>query len=157
MAETAVKEKAEEGTKDGSKKMLIVGLFIGVAVVAAYFLLFAKPAAPEGEAAAPVEVVVEDGPVLEVATLTVNLASEDLRYARVQFGVVTDAASVLDPTPQFPLLQDAAISIIAGFTPEELRTVAGHDRLRKELTEAVVELWPDGDVLRVVLYDLIVQ
>lgn len=159
MAETAVKEKVEEETKGGSKKMLLIGLFVGVAVVAAYFMLFAKPAVPEdGEAMAePTVAPVEEGDIYEVATLTVNLDSADLRYARVQFGVVTDGVMAADPTARFPLLQDMAISTIAGFTPAELRTVEGHEQLRTRLTEDALEVWPDGEVLRVILYDLIVQ
>lgn len=160
MADTAVKEKADEETTDGGKKkMLLVGVFLGIAAVAAYVMLFAGGSTPEDEAVVePTEAPAEDGDVFEVATLTVNLRSEDLRYARVQFGVVANAASeVADPSPKFPLLQDRAISTIAEFTPEELRTVAGHDALRAALNEDVAVVWPDGEVLRVVLYDLIVQ
>lgn len=161
MAQTATIEPATEPAAGGKgRKMLLVGVVLGVAAVAAWFLLLAPaPAPPPGEAAAEPEPAASpsEGAVHEVATLTVNLDDPELRYARVQFGVVADAAATVDPTPRMPLLRDRAISTIAGFTPARLRTVDGHEELRAALTADAHEVWPDGEVVRVVLYDLIVQ
>ena len=182
MADTATEEKVdgaeetEEKSGGNDKKMLIIGLCAGIAIVAAYFMLFAKPAPAEGEgeegdpaaeAAESAEVTPiavqtlppEEGEIFEVATLTVNLDGDQMRYARVQFGIVTNGLALepIDPLPRIPLLQDKAITTIAGFSASELRTVDGHQRLRDELTADAVEVWPAGEVIKVILYDLIVQ
>ena len=56
-----------------------------------------------------------------------------------------------------PLLRDAALTIMTDFSSAELQTAAGMERLRPSLSERAVELFPDGEVLRAVLTELIVQ
>jgi flagellar basal body-associated protein FliL len=58
---------------------------------------------------------------------------------------------------KLPLVRDAALSIMTGFGSAELQTQEGMDRLRGEMTDAAVELFPDGEVIRIVLTELIVQ
>lgn len=142
--------------------LVVVVLFAGAAAYGLFLKPTPAPAAAEDAAAAeptpeaspePVE-----GEVIDVATMTINLAGEDLRYARLGFAVVLE--SMADPAGvagRFPLLKDAAITEVSTFTPDELRTSDGVARLRSTLSEEAVELFPDGEVLRVVLTELIVQ
>jgi flagellar basal body-associated protein FliL len=46
---------------------------------------------------------------------------------------------------------------MTGFDSVELQTAEGMERLRKELSDAVVAIFPDGEVIRAVLTELIVQ
>ena len=127
--------------------LLAVGLAT-VAAVASWALLPGED--PDAEP--------EEGAILEVAHLTANLGGENLRYARVGFAVVA-AADVenAEVERRFPLRQDAAISQIGSMTPEDLHGEEGIDRLREALTERAREIYPDGEVLRVAITELLVQ
>jgi len=150
----------EEASKGGLKGKLIPVVVVVVAVVAAQQLGFIGGGSPEVEPTATEteEVVVLPGASVEVAQMTVNLASEDLRYARIGFGLElaagTDAALL---EPKYNLLKDALITIAIGMSPELLRTAAGQQDLRDQLTAKAQEIFPDGEVLRVILTDLVVQ
>lgn len=145
--------------RSGKRKLVVVMLV--VAAVAAGTLggrlLFAGDPADPGEAveAAPTPV---EGEVVTVAELTASLGGSGAHYARVEFGaVLADTATAAAVEPRFPLLKDLALTTVMGFEPDELRTVAGADRLREELTARAAEVFPDGEVLRIVLTELLVQ
>lgn len=111
---------------------------------------------PREEAAPPAPPV--DGEVVSVEELTVNIVGEPGRYAQLGFAVVL--ASDADPehvTSRAPLLRDAALDVLTGFTGAELQTEDGMERLRAELTARFQELFPGGEIRRAVLTDLIVQ
>ncbi|MFO8076240.1 MAG: flagellar basal body-associated FliL family protein [Actinomycetota bacterium] len=148
-------EAGAEGQAGGTRKLgpkrllLLAVVLAGLAAVATVVLL-------PGEEEADAEP--EEGAILEVAQLTANLGGEDLRYARVGFAVVAAAeVETAEVERRFPLLQDAAISQIGAMTPEELHGEEGIDRLREALTERAREIYPDGEVLRVAITELLVQ
>ncbi|HEY8339789.1 MAG TPA: flagellar basal body-associated FliL family protein [Egibacteraceae bacterium] len=136
--------------------IVVAGVLVGLAVGAAAYLVLLKPNDPA--AATEVPAAPEEGEIVDVAELTVNVRGDGLRYARVGFAVVLAADASADAvTPDLPLLKDAAISEIGRFTAEQLRTPEGGDALRSALTKRAARLWPDGEVLRVVLTSLVVQ
>lgn len=155
-------ESAEQGpNKNGGGKLkLIVVVVVVLAVLGgggAFFLLSSSG----GDEAAEVTTTTEpvEGAVIEADTMTVNLADGDVtRYARVTFGVVlpegVDSGEVGE---RMPILKDAALSVIAGFESAELLTAGGLDRLRAQLTERAREVYTGGEVLRVVLTEVLVQ
>lgn len=142
--------------KGGKKKIfMLVGL---VAVLGGvYFFMFAGSGGAE---AAPEDTTPVEGAVIDGATMTVALDDEagTPHFARVAFAVVlaegADSAAVGN---RIQILQDAALTTIAGFTVEDLRTVEGLDRLRAALSADAHVVWPDGEVIRVVLTEVIVQ
>jgi flagellar FliL protein len=154
----------EEEAKGGGKKKLLMIVLPAVLVLAGggYFMMGgsgdAEAAEAEAAAAAAAEEVVE-GEVIEVGKMTVNLADEDeLRYARVGIAVVLSAtADSAVVGTKIPLVQDSAITVIAGMTSGELRSPAGIETLRSMLTADAQEIFPDGDVVRVVLTEMIIQ
>jgi flagellar protein FliL len=139
--------------KKGRSRLLLIALpaLLAVAGVGGYLL---RPApADAGPPPPPVE-----GEIVEVAQLTANLAGGELHYARVGFSVVlVEGTAAGDVQARFPLLRDAALSELAGTTPEELRGTEGVDGLRDRLSARAVELYPDGEVIRAVLTELVVQ
>lgn len=131
---------------------LLLLLPVLLAVAGAAWFLFLRG----GEEEPPDEP--EEGPVVEVAQMTVNLAGEDLHYLRFSFALVlAPEVAGADVEPRYPLVKDAALSVAQSFTQEELRTPAGTERLRSELTARARQVYPDGLVLRVVLTELLVQ
>jgi flagellar FliL protein len=149
-------EGAEKGKPAGKMKKI---LFMAVPVLAvgagAYFFLGGggDEAAPPTTMAAPIE-----GEVIALDTMTVNLIGEERRYAKVGFAVVLDSLADSGVVgSRVPLIQDAALGVMTHYDAPTLQSAAGQERLRQELTDATVLLFPDGEVLRVVLTELIVQ
>ena len=159
MADEKEKEEGGKGGLMGKLKFVIVGV---VALGAGYFLF----GGGGGEtSAAPTTTIaladLADGAILPVGSLTVNLTDEQPHFGRVAFSVVLVEGT--DPTtiePKLPLLLDAALNRLSNYTAAELRTSAGQERLRSELTADAIELLNDEMtrvVKRVVLTDLLVQ
>jgi flagellar FliL protein len=142
--------------KSGGKLKKIILIVVPVLLVgggAAFFFM-----GGEGEESAPETTVPVEGEVIEVDTLTVNIVGEENRYARVGFAVVLNATADSGAVGlKVPLLQDAALAILTRYDAATLQSPEGQERLRQELSEASVALFPDGEVLRAVLTELIVQ
>lgn len=151
---------ATQGKKGKGKLIGIIGGAVVVLAAAGFYFVGMgggdEAAAEEPEvieAAEPVE-----GAIIESEEMTVNLADSDPRYARIRFAVVLHEES--DQTAvgeRFPLLKDRILDVMSGFTADELLTNGGLDDVRTELTAASAHVWPDGDVLRVLVTELLVQ
>jgi flagellar FliL protein len=150
------KEKAEgeEGGGGGMKKIIMM-VTPALAVGAGMFFFLGG----SGEAAAPTTTLAPiEGEVIAIDTMTVNLVGEEGRYARLGFAVVLDSLADSGAVgTKVPLLQDAALGIMVHYDAATLQTAEGQEQLRQELSEASVALFPDGEVLRAVLTELIVQ
>jgi flagellar FliL protein len=158
MADNEETEPKEETEKKGGKLKLIVMIVVPLLAVGGGVFFFLGGSG-DAEAAGPTTTLAPvEGEVIEVDTLTVNLVGEEGRYARVGFAVVladtTDSSTIAS---KVPLMRDAALSTMTRFDSAELQTADGMERLRQELSDAMVALFPDGEVLRAVLTELIVQ
>lgn len=155
----AENDGATAGKAGGGKKKKIIAAAAALVLFATGGFVGTKLLNPAEAAAAdePVaEATVEEGAVVEVATMTASLGQGHL--ARVGFAVVQSTDAVQEVVAgRFPLLKDAAIDEIASSDPAQLATPEGVDDLRARLTTRAAGLYPDGDVLRVVLTELVVQ
>ena len=147
----------EETPKKSKKKLILMivgGVF--VAFVAKTFLLGGS--APEDDAVTTTTIVAVEGAIVESEQMTVNLADADARYARIKFAVVLpvggDSAAVGE---RFPILKDAVLGVISAFTADQLLGPDGLDDLRSQFTEKAEEVWPDGEVMRVLVTEVLVQ
>lgn len=145
--------KRKKGGK--RKRFMIIGAVVIVAAGAYAGLQFlggSSAEAEEAESPPPVE-----GEVLDVATLTTTVGG-DASLARVGLAVVlSEGAPAEAVSARFPLLEDAAVSELAAAEAQELRTADGADALRKRLTKRAKQIYPDGEVLRVLLTELVIQ
>lgn len=154
-------EETEE-KQGGKKKLVLIVVPVVLLVAGAGFFLMGGSDDATAEEAEPAATEVAEGEVIDIGKMTVSLSglgeSGQLRYARVGLAVVLSetADSALVGT-RISLIQDAAISVIAEMSADELRTGDGMNALRQELTTEAHEIYPDGDVVRVVLTELIVQ
>jgi flagellar protein FliL len=152
---TGEEVEGEEGGGGGKKKiiLMVVPALLAVGAGAFFFL------GGSGEASAPTTTIAPiEGEVITIDTLTVNLVGEENRYARLGFAVILDSladAGVVEA--KLPLLQDAAIGVMVHYDSTTLQSVEGQEQLRQELTDASIALFPEGEVLRAVLTELIVQ
>lgn len=160
MAEdVGVEEVAEEEQEEKGGKGKLIGIIAGVVVLlgVVYFVFLGggggeEVADPTGTTLPP------EGAVIEVEQMTVTLAEDPIRYARIKFGVVLpvggDSAVVGD---RIPVLKDAALEVISGYTADELVGPEALARLREDLTASALNVFSEGEVLRVVLTEVLVQ
>lgn len=150
-------ETPPEKRKRGKLLVILVVVVLAAAGAIGWFALAPRPV-EAGSVAEPVEPPPAEGEVVEVATMTVNLADSPGRYVRVGFALVLSEGT--DPTAveaRYPLLKDAALTEIGRSSGDELLTPEGVDALRQRLSKRARDVYPDGEALRVVLTELIVQ
>jgi flagellar FliL protein len=151
--------EAEEQTAPAKSKKKLIMIVVGVLVLGgAAYMFLGGGGGGEVDASVTTTTVVVEGPVLEADQMTVNLADEGLRYARIRFAVVLpeggDTAAVGE---RFPVLKDAVLSVVSGYSADQLLGRDSLDDLRDEFTTAALDVWPDGEVLRVVITEVLVQ
>ncbi|HSK97482.1 MAG TPA: flagellar basal body-associated FliL family protein [Euzebyales bacterium] len=147
----------EKKGKGKRKLLIIIGVVVVIAAGAFAGLQFLGGSDAEaGEEASESEPPAE-GEVLDVATLTTVAGGNSL--ARVGLAVVLSETATADTVSgRFPLLKDAAVSELASTMGEDLRTAEGADALRRRLTKRAKEdIYPDGEVLRVLITELVIQ
>lgn len=152
MTATDIDTETAATTTGRGRKLLLAVLVIAVAVAAAWFFLLREVP----EAAADVEV--EDGLIVGLDPLTTTTGEAARQHARVAMSLVLAEGITADVvTDRAPLLQDALLREVARMDGDELRSAAGSDQLRAELTAAAQGIWTEGEVRRVVLTELLVQ
>jgi flagellar protein FliL len=138
-----------------AKKRWKLYLAVLVAVIAggaaaAFFLL--GGGGPEEE----IEVV--EGEIVQLEAQTTTLGEGPAVHARVAIAVVlAEGVAVEVIPPRTPLLRDALLRELAVMDSDTLRTVAGSDQLRQRLTADAQEIWEEGEVVRIVLTELVVN
>lgn len=153
--DTAVEAEAPGGGRS-RRKLLIVGLVVVLAAAGVGYVVFGGA----GEAnAAPEEVVPTEGAVVPLEPMTASIGGGATPgYVRLGIALVL-ATDVLpaDVSDRFPLVQDAALSELSHYDPQRLRTPEGIADLRATLSKRARAIYPDGEVLRVVFTELLVQ
>lgn len=149
----------EEVAPKKKSKMKIIAPIGAVALLAVvYFVFMGGGGEAEEEAGVTTTTVVVEGPVIEAEQMTINLADDDARYARLKFAVVLplggDGAAVGE---RFPILKDSVLDVVIAYTADDLRQPGILDTLRGEFTDKAMEVWPDGEVIRVLITELLIQ
>lgn len=146
-------QKPKKKRLGGLKKKLVLLVVVLIAAGGATkFVLFKG-----GDAEAKADKVVE-GEIVDVGTIVVNLDGSTTRYARVGLAIVAaEGASAEAILARVALLKDAAISKIASYPSEKLQTAKGHQQLRSALSKSARRIYADGEVVRVVLTELVIQ
>lgn len=143
------------------RKAIVVGLaalVVAGGLAGVYFLVLDGGGDPERDAEPTVDASPSEGPIVEVGTLTTNLAGAAGRYARVGIALVLRAdadAAVVEQ--RLALVKDAAIGEIGRHDVATLSGGDGPELLRKGLSDTIRELYPEGEVVRVVLTELLIQ
>ena len=146
-----------EEVKKGKGKL--IGIIGGVVVLlGAVYFLFLGGGGGDAEAGVTTTTIPVEGAVIESDQMTVTLADDPVRYARITFAVVLpeggDSTVVGD---RMPLLKDGVLDVVAGLSAADLVGAAGLDSLRESLTTKALEVYTEGEVLRVVLTEVLVQ
>jgi flagellar FliL protein len=148
----------EEEAKKGGKGKLI-GIIGGVVVLlGVVYFVFLGGGGGEEEAAVTTTTIPVEGPVIEVDEMTITLADDPVRYARLKFAVVLpeggDTTVVGD---RIPVLKDAVLDVMSSYVAADLVGPDALGTLRAELTASALNVFTEGEVLRVVLTEVLIQ
>lgn len=147
----------ETTEKGGSKKKLMIGGGVAALAVVGYLFLGGGGGDPEAAEATTTTVVVE-GAVIESDEMTVNLADSTVRYARIKVGLVLpvdgDSTTIGE---RMPILKDSILGVVGRYDAATLLEPDTLDELRRRFTDEANEVWTEGEVLRVVITELLVQ
>ncbi len=155
------KKKDEEGGEKKSMGQKLKPVLVIVAAAAGYkFFLAPKPA----PVAAPVEAVaaaaekVEEGPVVTIPELVLNLAGPETHYLRVGAALVLEKGVDAEHfAEELPLASDVLVDVLSEKTPEELKQPGSKAKLKDELSEKVREAYHDEKVVRVLFTSFVMQ
>lgn len=165
MADDEKKDKDDKGGLGG--KLKLVGIVV-VTLAVGYFMFGRGGAAAEAAVTTTIPLTEEtEGSIIQAGTLTVNLADEQARYAKVGVALVlVEGADALAVEAKLPLVLDAVLSEVRAMTADELLSSDGFDRVRSAIGDAAIGIYnePSEDglpevrvVKRVVLTELLVQ
>lgn len=138
----------------GKRRLLLIGVVLLLLVGGgAAFMFLGGEAGAEVEEEAPVE-----GAIVPIAEMTASLAGPQVHFAKLSLAaVLSDQADAALVEERMPLLKDAAITELSTMDAAHLRTTEGMEELRTRLTERATGIYVEGEVLRVILTELIVQ
>ena len=100
--------------------------------------------------------------VMNLEAFLVNLADmESTRFLKVTFRLGLDDAKSGEEYTSDPVIlaatRDKIISLLSTKTAEEILTLEGKERLRKEIREQVNSILPKGKIVEVFIMDFVVQ
>jgi flagellar FliL protein len=159
MATAVASPPAEQGAEKAKKKSLLPAIIVAVALLGAAYMMKGGNAAPAAAGAAVTSTTAEEGSVVPLDPITVNLA--DGRFLKVGLGIQlskTAKAAAEGETPQAQMAKalDEAISIFGHSTYQQLLDPAGRDKVKEELSKRVRERY-EGEVLGVYFTEFVMQ
>lgn len=153
MAKDGKTDKGAKTRRGGKLKLVLpVLLLLGAGLAARSLLVGGASAETEQK---PEE---QQGTIVTMDPLTVNLADDGFHYAQAGVAIVlTTVANAQEIEERLPLFKDAAIRVIGGFESRELKTLKGQEALRHRLTQAAREVYGYEAIFEVVLTQIVVQ
>ena len=151
----ADENSSEEPKKSKKKMLMIVGGVLLAGGVASQTVLKSPPPEPVDETA---EVEIEEGDILPMPEMVLNLADNELHYARVGVALVLEKGTSADAfEPETPIAMDVIVEVLSGKTFEELRTPGSQAAVKAELSEKVRAAYDDEKVARVLFTTFVMQ
>jgi flagellar basal body-associated protein FliL len=148
MSETVVEPAPRSSRR---RLVLIAGVVVLLLLLGGGWWAFASADASEP----PPDV---DGEIVLLEPLTTTVGENGIHHARVTLAVVlTVDADSDDIEARAPLLQDALLREVAATDATTIRSAAGSDELRAQLSAEARQIWGEEVVRRVVLTELLVQ
>ena len=160
---TKKKAAAKEGEeKKGGLVTKLKPVLMIVAAVAGYkFFLAPKPAttpAATSEVSAAAVAEPEEGSIVAMPELVLNLAGPKTTYLRVGAALVLEKGVKPESmTEEIPLASDVLVDVLSAKTPEELKEPDAKTALKKELSEKVRHVYHDAKVVRVIFTTFVMQ
>jgi flagellar FliL protein len=107
---------------------------------------------------AAAEVKVEEGAIVTVPELVLNLSGPEQHYLRVGAALVLEkGVDAKAFTEEIPLASDVLVDVLSEKTPEDLNKPGVKADLKAELSEKVREAYDGKKVIRVVFTSFVMQ
>jgi flagellar basal body-associated protein FliL len=159
MADKENDEEAEAAAAAAKKKKMIGGVVAAGLIYRFVLSGGAEEPAPEALAAVAEEAVIEEGEILAIPEMTLNLADTDeLHFARIGLAVVLQAE--VDPViagTKLPIVQDVVVQTVGDMTFDELRAPGAKEALKELLSEQSREAFNGETVSRIVFTSFVMQ
>jgi len=156
MADDDGDEEEEEGGK--SKLPMIIG---GVVVLGAVYNFVLKPSPPPEDLAMVEEAEVEliEGEIVELDEMILNIGAEDETvFLRIGLALVLEELIIAkDFEAETAIAKDVAIEYLSSVGKDQLRTAAGREKVKEELSLMIREAYGDEKVVRVLFTALVMQ
>lgn len=156
MADDDGDEEEEEGGK--SKLPMIIG---GVVVLGAVYNFVLKPSPPPEDLAMVEEVEVEliEGEIVELDEMILNIGVEgETVFLRIGLALVLEELIVAkDFEAETAIAKDVAVQYLSSVSREQLRTAAGREMAKEDLSVLIREAYGDEKVVRVLFTALVMQ
>lgn len=153
LTEEEAEEVARLAKKKKRKKIILLLILFGL------IYQFKLKGSPPPEDMVEAEVIIEEGEIAAVEELVVNLADVDtVHYLRVGVAAVLNAEFSLEVMqPQLPKVSDVVIDVVQQKTFDELRKPGATKALKDEISEALQEVFEEGEVVRVIFTTFVMQ
>ena len=153
--------KKKSKDEEEKKKSKLVPILVVVVVAALGYKFMAPKPAPKttDTTAAAAEKVVEEGAVVPLPDLTLNLADTgQARYLRVGIALVLEKGTTSESMKEeLPIASDVAVDTLSAKTYAELNASGAKQAVKAELTEKVREAYHDEKVARVIFTSFVMQ
>lgn len=151
-------EEEEEGGGGKKKIIMIVG---GLVALGAVYNFVLKPSPPPDEMAMvePEEIEPVEGEIVELDEMILNIGGEeDTVFLRVGLALVLEEMIVAkDFEAETAIAKDVAIHYLSSIERDQLRTEAGRQKVKDDLSMLVREAYGDEKVVRVLFTALVMQ
>jgi flagellar basal body-associated protein FliL len=153
-------EEEEEEEEEGGGKKKVIMIVGGLAAAGAVYNFVLKSPPPEEDAEAEMaEVEPEEGEIVELEELILNIgAGDDEGYLRIGLALVLEEGLAAgDFEAEVPIAEDVAVQYLSSQTPEQLRSQGGKEAAKEELSLLIREAYGDEKVIRVLFTSLVMQ
>lgn len=146
------KAKGDEQKKKSKLPMVVVAL---VVVIGGYKTL-GGASAKEAPPADPHKI--EEGVVIPLPDLTLNLADKDPRYLRVGLALILEKGTAAEAVKEeLPIASDVAVDTLSAKTFGEMNSPGAKQAIKAELSEKVRAAFHDEKVARVIFTSFVMQ
>lgn len=158
MADDDDNEEEEEGGGGKKKIIMIVGV---LAIAGAAYNFVLKPSPPPEELAMEEEEVeLIEGEIVELEEMILNIRDENGNPAFLRIGlavVLEELTLAADFEPESAIAKDVAVQYLSSLNQEDLRSAAGREAAKEELSLLLREAYGDEKVVRVLFTALVMQ
>jgi flagellar basal body-associated protein FliL len=149
------KKGEEEEGKKGKTKMIIVAVVIALA---GYKFVLAPKPAPKADETTATATKIQEGEVIPLPDLTLNLADSQARYLRVGLALILEKGTTVESMKnELPIASDVAVDTLSAKTFAELNAPGAKEQIKAELSEKVRKAYDDGKVARVIFTSFVMQ
>ncbi len=154
-------EGEEEEEEEGGGKKKIIMIVGGLAALGAVYNFVLKPSPPPEDLAMvePAEVELIEGEIVELDEMILNIGADgETVFLRIGLALVLEELVVAkDFEAETAIAKDVAVQYLSSVTREQLRTDAGRQRAKEDLSMMIREAYGDEKVVRVLFTALVMQ